>query len=227
MLGDHPYHHIVFYALIIINNLMLIDRYRLFIFDWDGTLATSTSLVRAARLLQTRYNVGRMARERADFRAGGNAELNEAVRLNRLYAFIYELYSAFYRPKPKPGALELLKLLKKRGKKIAIFSDANRHRLAIEARKLGIAEYADFMLSAASIRRFKPDPTGIVKIMERFRLDRKDCIYIGDMAVDAYVARFAGIHSCVVSDGVDPYDVLRKAKPDHIVTNLSSIKTLK
>ncbi len=227
MLGDHPYHHTDFYVLIIINNLMLIDRYRLFIFDWDGTLATSTSLVRAARLMQTRYNVGKIAKKRAKFKADKNTELNESVRLNRLYAFIYELYSAFYKPKLKPGALELLKLLKKRGKKIAIFSDANKHRLFIEARKLGVTEYSDFMLSAASIKRFKPDPTGIAKIVENFKCNKEECIYIGDMAVDAYVAKFAGISSCVVTDGVDPYDILRRAKPDHIVTNLAAIKGLK
>ena len=227
VLGDHPYHHTVFYVFRIINNLMLIDRYRLFIFDWDGTLATSTSLVRATRLMQTRYNVGKIAARRANFKPDEETELTEAVKLNRLYAFIYELYSTLYKPRLKPGALEILKILKTRGKKVAIFSDANKHRLQIEARKLGVVDYADFLLSAASIRKFKPDPTGITKITELFNCDKRECIYIGDMAVDAFVAEFAGVTSCVVSDGVDPYDVLKSAKPDYIVSSLSAIKDIK
>ncbi len=206
---------------------MLIDRYSLFIFDWDGTLATSTTLVRAARLLQTRYNVKKLPKRGSGLRADSRAELVEAVKINRLYAFLYELYSAFYKPKLKPGALDLLKLLKKRGKKIAIFSDANRHRLHIEARKLGAEKYADFMLSAASIGRYKPDPTGITKIVERLGAGKGKSIYIGDMAVDVYVARFAGVASCAVSDGVDPEDVLREAKPAYLVPNLKAIKGIK
>ncbi|MHB1830657.1 MAG: hypothetical protein ACYCO0_04670, partial [Candidatus Micrarchaeaceae archaeon] len=39
---------------------MLVDRYDLFIFDWDGTLSTSTSLLKTLRLLNRRYSVARI-----------------------------------------------------------------------------------------------------------------------------------------------------------------------
>ena len=201
---------------------MLIDRYSLFIFDWDGTLATSTTLVKAARLLQTRYKIETI--DKQDWKSSeSKAKIEDAVKINRFYAMIYELYSTFYRPQLKPGALELLKLLKKKGKKIAIFSDANKHRLFIETKRLGVDKYVDFSLSAASIKKYKPNPIGIKEIVRRLGGKNKQSLYIGDMAVDVYVARFAGIDSCAVSDGVDPQDVLERVGPNHLVKNLKAL----
>ena len=203
---------------------MLIDRYDLFIFDWDGTLATSTTLVRAARLLQTRYKIETM--DKKDWRRNeSKTEIEDAVKINRFYAMLYELYSAFYKPQLKPGALALLRLLKKKGKKIAIFSDANKHRLFIETKKLGVDKYVDFSLSAASINKYKPNPTGIKEIVKKMGGRNKTSLYVGDMAVDVYVARLAGVDSCAVSDGVDPKDVLERVGPNYLVRNLKTLET--
>jgi len=206
---------------------MLIDRYNLFIFDWDGTLATSAPLVKIARLFKRRYSISHMVNRSATYKIDTVSEFVRQEDISRFYAFAYGVYSFFYKPKLKPGAMELLRELKKKGKKVAIFSDANRYRLLIEVKKLGVLDYADLMLSADSIKRYKPNPTGIKMILDNFRCSKSKCLYIGDMAADIFTARFAGVSSCVVGDGVDPHEVLRSVKPTYFSESIGALRSLK
>ena len=206
---------------------MLVDRYDLFIFDWDGTLSTSTSLLKALRLLNRRYSVARITGNKELYKIDTVPQFRRKEEINKIYALTYGFYSVFYKPRLKPGVIELLKHLKQKGKKIAIFSDANRHRLFIEAKRFGVLEHVDFVLSADSIKRYKPNPTGLMMIVDRFKYRKNRCIYVGDMASDVFTARFAGITCCAVGDGVDPYYVLRKVNPDYIVNDLKSLKSIK
>ncbi len=206
---------------------MLVDRYDLFIFDWDGTLSTSTSLLKALRLLNRRYSVARIMGNKELYKIDTVPQFRRKERINKLYTMTYSLYSMFYKPRLKPGAIDLLKHLKRKGKKIAIFSDANRYRLFIEARKFGVLEHVDFVLSADSIKRYKPNPTGLMMIVDRFRYGKRRCIYVGDMASDVFTARFAGITCCAVGDGIDPVYVLKKVNPDYLVKDIKSLKSVK
>ena len=43
------------------------------------------------------------------------------------------------------------------------------------------------------------------------------------MAVDVYTARFAGIDSCAIADGVDPYGLLKSVKPDYMVRSIEEL----
>lgn len=205
---------------------MLIDRYSLFIFDWDGTLSSPTFIVRVARLIKRRYSVSRISSHKGSYKIEKMPRFKDE-KMSRLYALAYYIYSIFYKPKLKPGAIELFKLLKKRGKKIAVFSDSNRFRLAIEAKKLGIMDYADFVLSADTIKKFKPNPTGLMTIVNQFKFKKSDCIYVGDMAADAFTAKFAGVSFCAVADGVDSEELLEQVGADYIAKSLQSIKKVR
>ena len=83
----------------------------------------------------------------------------------------------------------------------------------------------DWILSAESIKRFKPNPTGIVAIEKRLKVKAKDCVYVGDMAVDVYTARFAGVDSCAIANGVDPYNLLKRVKPTYLVRNIGALRS--
>ncbi|MDE1834632.1 MAG: HAD-IA family hydrolase [Candidatus Micrarchaeota archaeon] len=190
-------------------------------------MSTSTPLVRIARFSRRRYNIQNIERKSSSYTVDTLVKLREEEEASRFYDFVYTIYSKFYTPWLKDGVLDLFKALRKKGKKIAIFSDSNRYRLFIEARKLGILDKVDFVLSADSIKRYKPNPTGLMAIADKFGMRKRDCLYIGDMVVDIYTARFAGIDSCAVTDGIDPYDLLKSVNPKYISKNLLSIKNMK
>ncbi len=205
---------------------MLIDRYSLFIFDWDGTLSTSTSIVKLARHVKMRYNVSHIMGHRDEYRIERMPKFKDE-RTGRLYSLAYWLYSIVYKPRLKPGVIELFRLLKKKGKKIAIFSDSNRFRLAIEVNRLGVMDYADFVLSADSIKKFKPNPTGLITIVNQFGYGKGRCLYFGDMASDVYTAKFAGLRVCAVADGVDSYDLLKEVGADYVAKSIGAVRNIR
>ncbi len=202
--------------------MSMIEDNDLFIFDWDGTLSTSSLIVAVSRLFTKRYDVDYIRRNEKIYRAiVRNAEIRETK--SRFLASVYDVYVRFFPPKMRDGAIDLLKYLRKNGKKIALFSDSKSYRLTTELRMLRAFDYFDFVLSASSIGRYKPDPTGILAIVDRYKVKSSRCVYLGDTASDTLAARFAGINACAVGGGLEPYDKLVSVKPDYIYTSISGI----
>jgi phosphoglycolate phosphatase-like HAD superfamily hydrolase len=201
--------------------MRILSKYDLFIFDWDHTLTTSTLMLDILYIL----NLGRKKR-RALERMKADAPRNAIKRIrikqdvNRFYAFFDDLYSIVFRPKLKPEALALLELLKKNRKKVAIFSDSKIYRLAKETRELGVLNKVDFILSAESIDRYKPDPTGLLVLIDRLKARKDRTLYIGDMTSDILAAKFAEVDSCAVSDGIDLHAQLMDARPSYVYKTL-------
>jgi FMN phosphatase YigB (HAD superfamily) len=211
-----------FYALIRIINLMrILSKYDLFIFDWDHTLTNSTLMLDILYLL----NVGRKKRralKRMEEDKPENAIKHIKIKedVNRIYALFDDIYSLMFRPKLKPDSIEILNFLKRNRKKIVIFSDSKIYRLMKETRDLGVLRYVDYALSAEAIDRYKPDPTGLMVLMDMFRASRKRTLYIGDMTSDILAAKFAHVDSCAVSDGIDLHAQLADSKPTYCFKTL-------
>ena len=198
---------------------MPIMDYDLYIFDWDGTLSTSTSLVRASTFMKNRYNVDYIKKHPDEF----NIKKRKSTRkpwLSRTYSYIYDVYAKLSQPRLQPGALETIDKLRAMHKKIAIFSDSNSYRLMAEARTLGIIGKVDLIVSSDAINYYKPNPEGLLIIIDRFKARKSKSIYIGDMASDILTARFANIASCCVGNGVHAAEFLKKVGPDYLYRNL-------
>lgn len=204
--------------------MRILDAYDLFIFDWDGTLVTSTPLV-ALGQITNRDSKLRLARRLRPKKQNVMSMRRIAIdeEASKLYSALADLYCALFRPTLKEGSLSALRLLKKRGKKVAIFSDSRYYRLYKEVRQLGIAEHMDFVLSAQSIGYYKPDPTGLLLISDKFKVPRKRCLYVCDMASDVVAARLAGMDACAVADGMDPAASLKRQKPKRIFASMAEL----
>ena len=99
-----------------------------------------------------------------------------------------------------PGALEILSTFVEKNIKCAIVT--NKHRVAAdEAFKLfGISDLGIWSVSGDDIKEQKPSPEGIFLAMEHFGIkNRKDVIYIGDSVYDARTAENAGVDFGLVS----------------------------
>jgi FMN phosphatase YigB (HAD superfamily) len=204
---------------------MQLEDIKLFIFDWDGTLSTSTALVRFSRFFKTRYSPkyilehSYLFKSRPDLGHADISLMHEEEEKNLLYAKLYEIYALFTRPKLREGAVELLSLLKKEGKKTAVFTDAKRYRTIREIRMNGISKKIDYLLSADSIGAYKPNPTGLEIIVREARVSKRSSVYVGDMASDIFTAKFAGVHSCAVGGGMNSINALKDAKPDFVFSS--------
>ncbi len=203
--------------------MRILDAYDLFVFDWDGTMVTSTPLVALGQIAKRNKKL-RLAKRLRIAKPGVMSQRRIVIdgETSRLYSVLADLYCALFTPVLKKGSERVLALLGKHGKKVAVFSDAGYSRLFKEVRQMGIAEKADFVLSAQSVGYYKPDPTGLLAIASRFRVPRKRCLYVCDMATDIITARLAGMDACAVADGIDSAASLESERPRHMFNSMAS-----
>ncbi len=57
----------------------------------------------------------------------------------------------------------------------------------------GLEGYFDLVVSCLDVKRPKPDPESLIKILDYFDLCPQEAIYIGDSEIDQLAARAAGI----------------------------------
>ncbi len=103
----------------------------------------------------------------------------------------------------REGVLEMLKYLKEKGLKIALLSNSSREDVMNIVDYLGIGEFFDVIISVDDIRKGKPDPEGIMKIMEI--LKDKDVVYVGDRDVDRETAERAGVRYFGIEEFLKKY----------------------
>jgi len=60
-------------------------------------------------------------------------------------------------------------------------------------RRFGLERYFDLVVTSLDVRKPKPDPEAIQKILSLFGLNSREACYIGDSAVDEETARRAGV----------------------------------
>ncbi|MEM3781847.1 MAG: HAD-IA family hydrolase [Candidatus Micrarchaeaceae archaeon] len=208
--------------------MRLTDKYSLFIFDWDNTLVSTPLLLNLTRYSKSRYwNVARAA-ERAES-AKKRVSSSSKVRIEgfeeegKLFSALYDVYLKVQRTKLKPHAVEVLERLRSKGKKAAVFSDGRSVRVLKEIHYLGLSRYFDFVSGADSFGKYKPDPSGLLYIIDLLKANKKRSVYVGDMNIDVITARLAGVDSCAISDGLSSFESLKKEKPTYLLRNLSAL----
>lgn len=198
--------------------------YDLFVFDWDGTICEMHSILRlnemVNRALHT-WNRESRIKEIESNRKELKREVEIEQTKNGMLAAIFEIVAVFYRPRLHRNSIELIRLLKKRGKKVAILSNGNGGRLSKELGKMGIRKEFDLVVSAKDIGAIKPDPRGLKLVASRLRTPKSRTLYIGDMIDDVLTADLAGVDSCAVSDGFDSHAKLESAGPKYLFRSLA------
>jgi FMN phosphatase YigB (HAD superfamily) len=210
------------------DNKNIINNYDLFIFDWDGTLSTSTRLIKFTKIFRKRYRMHRHAALGENPYSSmkpvsmkvSKMNIYELEERDRVFSWLYSIYYLIEKPKMREGAAELIRLLKKRGKKVAVLSDSRARRLMQEINEQNLQESIDMIISSDMINVYKPDPRGIHFIMKQLKEKKGTTIYIGDMPSDVITARFAGVAACAVGGGFESDRALMEANPEHFFSSI-------
>ncbi len=200
---------------------MKLKPYDLFIFDWDGTLIEIKLLHR----LNEKFNPLWKRRKRRSSEGIGNSAIHEIELIEKeeeKFSKLADLALTFYRPRLQKGSRQVLLHLKENGKKIAVFSNGSRWRIASELRHLGIKGLFDIVVSAQSIGFLKPSPVGLEMIARKMHTEKKSVLYIGDMADDVVAARRAGIDCCAIASGLDSYGILEAEHPAYLFKSMEA-----
>ena len=119
-----------------------------------------------------------------------------------------------------PGAEELLRGLKARGVKTAIVSTKRGDTIEIILERLGLADTVDLVVGSADVKRHKPDPEGLLFVLDRLGVRPENALFCGDTVLDAGAARNAGTRFAAVLLGTTPAEAFARFRPDHISPDL-------
>ncbi len=191
---------------------------QLFIFDLDGTLMDAYQAIWETLV----YTLNKLGYPPVDFetakRAVGHGDKNYIPRFfrpehveqaSKIYRE-YHLKSLDGRVKLLPGAKELLEKLKETDKFIAVASNRPCESGMLLLKKLGIETYFDKTVFGDHVINQKPDPEMILKLLDFFRMDKEKAVFIGDMDIDVYTGKKAGIDTIVVPTGSSTIEEIEK-----------------
>ncbi|MCM8763799.1 MAG: HAD family hydrolase [Candidatus Omnitrophica bacterium] len=204
---------------------------QLFIFDLDGTLVDAYIAIWET-LLHTLKVLGYPP---VDFqtakRAVGHGDKNYIPRFfrpehvkkaSKIYRE-YHLKSLNGKVKLLPGARQLLEKLKQTHRYIAVASNRPSESGILLVRNLGIEQFFDKMMFGDQVTNQKPDPEILLKILDSFKIDRKNTVFVGDMDIDVATGKNAGIDTFAVPTGSSTIEELRAGNPSKICNSLFEI----
>ena len=212
-------------------------RYKLIIFDMDGTILDTINDLRSSVNYAMR-SLGFPERSRNEilsFVGDGNRMLmrrslphgTDEETLNQSISKFHEYYKQHYTDETTTysGMSELLTTLKERGYLLAVVS--NKADYAVQ--ELCCKYYNgifDFALGDREGIPRKPDPAPINLALESLGITKDEVVYVGDSEVDIQLAMNAGLRCISVDWGFRPRDFLIISGAETIVSIPDEILSL-
>lgn len=180
------------------------DTYKVVIFDLDGTLVRLNldwaGLKQAlARLYEDRHGTPRSFHPLVPALVEVEATHGRAEKLV-FYDLIEHWENAAARKETTPleARITLLRDCERLGKKIAIFTQNFKSTAQIIADRFDFTRSIDFIVGKREVAREKPNPEGLVTIMQHFEVSSDECLFIGDSDNDRGAGSAARIHTIIV-----------------------------
>jgi len=208
---------------------------QLLIFDLDGTLVDSeTDLALSVNAVRDQMGMGPLSPGViASFVGHGVTALIQAALGESASAETVEksvkLFLSYYRlhmldnTVPYPGVRESLEELKRC--KLAVLSNKPVRFSRDLLTGLQLARYFSFIYGGDSFPQKKPDPVGIVKLMNDMGFSKIQTMVIGDSDTDVLTGRNAGVLACGVTYGIGSR-TLESTPPDLIIGDLRELVPL-
>ena len=213
---------------------------KLCVFDLDGTLAqTLESIARPVNMILEKYGLParpveafkyyagdglKMALTRALYDAGDTegVHVEEGLPLCRRWLE----GDPYYHVIPYEYIPESLQALKEKGMKLAVFSNKPHASAQKVVASLFGEDVFDYVQGASERIPIKPDPTGLLEILNRFGAEPGECLYFGDTNTDMLTAHAAGVTAVGVSWGFRGRGELQEYGADIIIDDARQIPDL-
>ncbi len=202
-------------------------KYKLIIFDFDGTLADSLPwFIKMMNVVTEKFNLKKIEKEEiSELR-----KLDSLSFLKHLNVPLYKLprISTFMRNmmtdnieeiKLISGIEDLLHKLKETGYKLAVVSTNNKTNII---KVLGEELFALNDHFVAGVSLFGKE-SKLKKVLKLSGIDKKDAIYIGDELRDIHASKKVGLACGAVTWGVNDADALAALEPDEIYYDIDQI----
>ncbi|MFZ5987882.1 MAG: HAD family hydrolase [Bacillota bacterium] len=192
------------------------------VFDLDGTLADTVPLTIVAIKEIVRELTGKELSDDDVSREFGPVdtqivrnlldEQNGEKGVELYVRFFSEKFNEFV--KPIDGIYELIKYLRETGIKVGLFTGRGLRVSKIILEKLNLSGFFDVVLSGDDTTKPKPDPEGILKVLEKLCVSPHESVYTGDFEVDVLASKAAGVTSVLALWSSTASEELKNLNPD-------------
>lgn len=210
-------------------------RYRVILFDLDGTLIDSGPIILASMRHASVTVLGREPdEERVRAAIGGPGLIAQMRDLDpdRVDELV-ESYRAHNEPlhatlQAFDGILELLPELRRRGHQLGIVTAKRLATVQLAFDRIPLlAETADVVIGAEDTERHKPDPDPVLEALRRLGARPEEAVYVGDSPFDIRAGKAAGAYAIAVGwGGIHPDERLLGEAPDALVQRPEEILAL-
>jgi 2-phosphoglycolate phosphatase len=111
-------------------------------------------------------------------------------------------------------------------KKNAILSNKPISFIEKILKALSFSKPFDSIIGGDSLDVKKPDPKGLILMMNKLNCPPEKTLMVGDSAIDIETGKHAGVITCGVTYGLGNLDSLTNSNPDYLIDNLSQLKSL-
>lgn len=198
------------------------NKYRLLLFDLDGTLANTDEMVVQSFYALYKEFKPRVVRTREELYYFSGPPIRETVKTEfpdydpkEVHQAFSRISRDFYAPyvTEYEDEIEVLLALKKAGYLLGVVTNKGAPLTQYTLEICHIDGLFDVVISADDVNSPKPNPEGIYKAMEMVGVKNKgDVLYIGDNDIDYYSGTNAGIDTLLVTWGPREIKSVNKAK---------------
>lgn len=110
--------------------------------------------------------------------------------------------------------------------KIVVASGALRSRLLWSLNKFRLMKYFKFVMGSDQVRKSKPHPEMLLKIMNRLGVKRSEVIFVGDAPNDLIAAKRAKITFAAVLSGVLDRKTAKRLNAEYVISDITKVERL-
>ena len=215
------------------------SKYKLIVFDLDGTLINSVAdLASATNYALAYYGLPQHPVDSYRYFVGNGVNilflraLPESKRTEEWVSKMREIMLPYYAEhcidltKPYPKIIDLLQEIELCGIKMAVAS--NKYQAATTPMVKHFFPTTPFVATLGQREGVptKPDPTIVEDILKIACVDKSKVLYVGDTAVDMQTGRNSGLTTVGVTWGFRPRAELESEAPDFIVDTVDELRQI-
>ena len=202
------------------------------LFDFDGTLInTDHSIIEAYRqLFINRNKENEFTKEREiEILGPGLRELFPIYFEGEDVEALVEEYRSYNHElgrihnKPYENAYEVLKQLKEENYDIGIVSTKQKETILETLKTFNMDEFIDDICGVDEVKKLKPNPEGLINIVNKNKWNSEDVIYIGDSVGDIGAGNNYGAYTIAYQSHPEKKEQLLSSNPNRSIDNLIEI----
>ena len=122
-----------------------------------------------------------------------------------------------------PGALECLSSLHKLGIKMAMVTNKPEEFLPNLLADIDMAQYFEWVVGGDTFPQKKPDPAGLLWVMQQAGVAAEECLFVGDSKNDVHAAHAAQVACVAVTYGYNYGEPISSENPALVVDDLREL----